>query len=82
MLELFSCHLEQMETEKAEYKREVENLQRMLDVLLPVVHLTVQSATLNSSPSKFRFFVQINRGAELRVHFNIGSQWSVSIEIV
>ena len=37
---------------------------------------------VNSSPSKFRIFVWINRGADLRVHFNIESQWSVSREIV
>ena len=33
-------------------------------------------------PQKFRFSVRINQDAELRVHFNIGSQWSVSREIV
>ena len=43
---------------------------------------SVQSTTVNSLTSKFNFFVRINQGAELRVHLNIGSQWSVSREIV
>ena len=42
----------------------------------------LQSTTVNSSPLKFRFFVQINWHAKLRVHFNIGSQCSVCREIV
>ena len=43
--------------------------------------LEMQSTTVNSSPSKFRFFVRINRGAKLIVHFNIGSQWNMSREV-
>ena len=31
---------------------------------------------------RFQIFVRINRDAELGVYFNIGSQWSVSREIV
>ena len=42
----------------------------------------IQLTTVNSSPAKFKFVVQIKQGAELRVHFNIESQWSVSREIV
>ena len=42
----------------------------------------LQSTLDNSSPSKFRFFVRINRGAKLRVHFNVESRWNVSKEIV
>ena len=34
----------------------------------------VHSTTVNSSTSKFRFFVQTNQGVGLRVHFNIGRQ--------
>ena len=39
--------------------------------------LKIQPTAANSPPSKFRFFTQINRGADLRVHFDIVSQWSV-----
>ena len=44
--------------------------------------MEVQSTTLTSSPSEYNFFARIKRGDELRVAFNIGSQWSVSREIV
>ena len=33
-------------------------------------------------PQNSKYVVQINRGAELRIHFSTGSQWSVSSEIV
>ena len=46
------------------------------------IQVQIQSATVNSSPSKFRFFVRINQGATLIVHLGIGSQWSLSREIV
>ena len=42
----------------------------------------VPFTTLNSSPSEYRQTVQIIRSAKLTVLFNIGSQWSVSREIV
>ena len=44
--------------------------------------IKVQSTTLNSSPSEYKFVVRINRGDELRVPFNIETQWSASREIV
>ena len=40
--------------------------------------IQIPSTTVNSSPSRFRFFVPVNRGTKLRVYFNIESQWSVS----
>ena len=42
----------------------------------------VEPTTVNFSPSKFRVFVRINQVAKLKVHFIIGSQWSVPREIV
>ena len=39
---------------------------------------SIQSTTLNSSPSNCRKTVRIICSAELRVVFNIGSQWSAS----
>ena len=38
----------------------------------------LQSTTVNSSSSKYGDFVRIIQYDEFRVHFNIGSQWSVS----
>ena len=42
----------------------------------------IQATTVNSVPSEFRKTVRIIQSAELTVLFNIGSQWSVSREIV
>ena len=42
----------------------------------------IQSTMFNSSLSEYNFFVRINHGNELRVPFNMGSQWSVSRGIV
>ena len=73
------------------FKTSSANEKRLVSIfLIPVVkvnfqnssHDKVQSTTVNSSPSKFKFFVRINRGAELKVYFSIGSQWSMSREIV
>ena len=36
------------------------------------VRYTVNSTTVNSSPSEYKHFVQIIRYNELRIHFNIG----------
>ena len=37
-----------------------------------------KSGNPDSSTSEYNFFVRIKRSDELRVPFNIGSQWSVS----
>ena len=61
-------------------------LRSYLEYLMSGTHwliiYVVQSTTGNSSPSILKMLVRINRCDELRVYFNIGSQWSVSREIV